>query len=311
MALDQELQDRITGLVTSGPVVLFMKGNRGQPQCGFSAQVVQTLDRVLVEYQTFDVLSDMEVREGIKEYSDWPTIPQLYVGGEFQGGCDIVQEMYDNGELHQVLGLDAPGGELPTVEVTEAAAKVFRDAQQQQPGAEVHVGIDARFRHSFGLGPATGKELRIEAGDLALLMDQDSASRANGLVIDAADTPQGAALKIDNPNAPAAPPPPEIPQMSVEELHQLRESGGAHTLIDVRPAEEREMASIEGALALDQLGDLGSLDPQSMIVLHCHHGSRSQAVAQSLASAGFGNVHNLTGGIDAWALEIDPDVARY
>jgi monothiol glutaredoxin len=101
--MNDTTRDRIDGLVKGHPVTLFMKGDRRAPQCGFSATVVQILDRLLPEYQTVDVLSDPEIREGIKEYSSWPTIPQLYVAGEFQGGCDIVIEMYQSGELQQKL----------------------------------------------------------------------------------------------------------------------------------------------------------------------------------------------------------------
>ncbi len=102
MSLSPELRDRITELVQSNLVLLFMKGNRQQPQCGFSARVVGMLDGLTSDYETFDVLSDPEVRDGIKEFSNWPTIPQLYVNGEFMGGCDIVQELFTSGELHRV-----------------------------------------------------------------------------------------------------------------------------------------------------------------------------------------------------------------
>ena len=95
--------DQIDELVKSHKVLLFMKGNRQVPQCGFSATVVQMLDQLLPEYATVDVLQHPEIRAGIKEYSSWPTVPQLYVDGEFQGGCDIVREMYENGELQKLL----------------------------------------------------------------------------------------------------------------------------------------------------------------------------------------------------------------
>jgi monothiol glutaredoxin len=90
-------------MIASDRVVLFMKGNRAAPQCGFSARVVQILDSLLPSYTTVDVLRAPDVREGIKEYSSWPTIPQLYVGGEFLGGCDIVSELYTTGELKKKL----------------------------------------------------------------------------------------------------------------------------------------------------------------------------------------------------------------
>ena len=99
-----ETKQRIDALVKQHPVLLFMKGDRQFPQCGFSATVVQILDQLLPDYATVDVLQDPEIREGIKEYSSWPTIPQLYVKGEFQGGCDIVREMYEKGELGDLLG---------------------------------------------------------------------------------------------------------------------------------------------------------------------------------------------------------------
>ena len=103
MSLDDPTRQRIQTLVDSDHVVLFMKGERRVPQCGFSAQVVQILDSLVPEYTTHDVLSDPEVRQGIKEFSNWPTIPQLYVRGEFLGGCDIVTEMYRSGELKTAL----------------------------------------------------------------------------------------------------------------------------------------------------------------------------------------------------------------
>jgi monothiol glutaredoxin len=99
--------DRIEQLVKSNDVVLFMKGSVLFPQCGFSSRAVAILDRLGVTFETVDVLQDQEIRQGIKEYSDWPTIPQLYVKGEFVGGSDIMMEMFESGELQQMLGSDA------------------------------------------------------------------------------------------------------------------------------------------------------------------------------------------------------------
>ena len=97
--MDPSTRQRIETLITSSPVVVFMKGNKLMPQCGFSNNVVQILNALAVPFETFDVLSDPEVRQGIKEFSDWPTIPQVYVQGEFLGGSDIWIEMYNSGEL--------------------------------------------------------------------------------------------------------------------------------------------------------------------------------------------------------------------
>ncbi len=98
---------RIADIVKSNDVVLFMKGTALFPQCGFSSRAVAILDRLGVSYETVDVLQDPEVRQGIKEYSDWPTIPQLYVKGEFVGGSDIMMEMFESGELQALLGAEA------------------------------------------------------------------------------------------------------------------------------------------------------------------------------------------------------------
>ena len=95
--------DRIKGIIAKSDVVLFMKGIPAAPQCGFSAAVVQILSQLAVPFASVDVLSDPFIREGIKTYSNWPTIPQLYVKGEFVGGCDIVREMFEDGELKSFL----------------------------------------------------------------------------------------------------------------------------------------------------------------------------------------------------------------
>jgi monothiol glutaredoxin len=95
--------ERIKQDVTSNPVVLYMKGTPVFPQCGFSAAVVQILSQLGVKFKGIDVLTDPEIRQGIKEFSSWPTIPQLYVKGEFIGGCDIIREMAETGELKQLL----------------------------------------------------------------------------------------------------------------------------------------------------------------------------------------------------------------
>ncbi len=95
--------ETIRRTVTENDVVLFMKGTADQPQCGFSNQVVRILDHVGVEYVDVNVLADDDIRQGVKEFTDWPTIPQLYVKGEFVGGCDIVREMFQTGELKTLL----------------------------------------------------------------------------------------------------------------------------------------------------------------------------------------------------------------
>ena len=101
--LDNATRDRIQTEVDGNDVLLFMKGTPVFPQCGFSAAVIQVLSHLQVKFSSVNVLEDPDIRDGIKQYSDWPTIPQLYVKGEFVGGCDIIREMYETGELKTFL----------------------------------------------------------------------------------------------------------------------------------------------------------------------------------------------------------------
>lgn len=101
--MTESIQTRIKNDIDNNAVVLYMKGNKEMPQCGFSSVVCSVLKNLNVEFQDFNVLLDSDLREGIKIYSDWPTIPQLYIKGEFIGGCDIVKEMYSSGELQELL----------------------------------------------------------------------------------------------------------------------------------------------------------------------------------------------------------------
>src|SRR2546429_54854 len=101
--MDSTVQDRIRVQVAEAPVVLYMKGTPVFPQCGFSAAVVQVLTHLGVKFKGIDVLTDPSLRQGIKDFSNWPTIPQLYVKGELVGGCDIIREMFQSGELQELL----------------------------------------------------------------------------------------------------------------------------------------------------------------------------------------------------------------
>ncbi|MDE0292148.1 MAG: Grx4 family monothiol glutaredoxin [Candidatus Dadabacteria bacterium] len=102
-----DIQKKIGRQIEENPIILYMKGSREMPQCGFSAQVVNILNYYKVDYETVDVLLDPEIRQGIKDYSQWPTLPQLYVNGNFIGGCDICTEMHLNGELGEIFEGDA------------------------------------------------------------------------------------------------------------------------------------------------------------------------------------------------------------
>jgi len=305
--MDERTRQEIDSLIASDRVVLFMKGNRRQPQCGFSATVVGILDEIVPEYTTVDVLSNPAIREGIKAYSSWPTIPQLYVGGEFLGGCDIVRELAGSGELHAKLGVKAPERVVPTITVTDAAAS-FLAGHVEKSGQQVHLRIDPRFQTKAYLGPAEPGEIAVEANGVVIHFDTASAPRAQGLRVDYVETEHGHDLAIDNPNAPAP-----VKQLDVAALKALVDSGKPFHFYDVRTPEERATASIPGTTLLDAdtAAAIEKLPKDAMLVFHCHHGGRSQQAAEHFRSLGFRNVHNVVGGIDAWSQQIDPKVPRY
>ncbi|MEB3312670.1 MAG: Grx4 family monothiol glutaredoxin [Cyanobacteriota bacterium] len=101
--MDASVRERIDQLIQANPIMVFMKGTKLMPQCGFSNNVVQILNILGVPFETFDVLADPDIRQGIKDYSNWPTIPQVYVKGEFLGGSDILIELYQNGQLQEIV----------------------------------------------------------------------------------------------------------------------------------------------------------------------------------------------------------------
>src|SRR5215813_12133163 len=126
MTLDPQIRQKIDQLVGSDPVVLFMKGTRSFPQCGFSAGVVNILNTLIPKYATVNVLTDPDVRNGMKEFSDWPTFPQLFIKGEFVGGADIVRQMHETGDLEKKLGDLVQAPKVPKLTVTERAGKELK-----------------------------------------------------------------------------------------------------------------------------------------------------------------------------------------
>lgn len=314
MQLDSEIKQRIEGLVTSDRVVLFMKGTRHFPQCGFSATVTQILNKLVPKYATVNVLADPQVREGIKAYSEWPTIPQLYVDGKFVGGCDIVREMFQAGELHQLLGVSkaaepsAPRT-APKISVSPAAKQAIERAKGDEPGS-LRLEISDDFEHALSVDEPNDDDFSVDAGGITVLVDPDSAQRANGVQIDFEEGPTAdeGGFKVENPNEP-----PKVRQLSPAALKQMVDSGERFQLYDVRTPEERAIASIPGAKLLDDaaLREAEGLDKDTPLVFHCHHGGRSQAAAQRFVQEGFKRVYNLAGGIDAWSASVDPSVPRY
>jgi monothiol glutaredoxin len=308
-SLSPELREKIESLVKSDEIVLFMKGSRSFPQCGFSAKVVSILNTLIPKYTTVNVLSDPEIRQGIKDYSDWPTIPQLYVRGELIGGSDIVSQLFESGELQKKLGVEAKPAAPPKLTVTPRAATELKAAMADGgPGDVIHLTIDEHFEHALDLGPKEPGHLTVESNGIVVQLDGMSARRAEGVVIDFVEGPSGAGFKIENPNRP-----PGVKVVSPRELKALLDSGAVKELFDVRTPKERETASIAGSRLLDDaaMAYIEGLPKDTPIAFFCHHGGRSQNAATHFLGKGFKNLYNIAGGIDAWSREIDPSIPRY
>ncbi len=309
MSLDPALRARIESLLQANRVVLFMKGQPSMPQCGFSAKAVGALDSLGAEYAHVNVLADSEIREGIKAYGDWPTIPQLYVDGELVGGSDIIEQMAGSGELSTLLGLEAPDRTPPTITITPAAVEMLRTAVEEAgPGSALALAIDARFQPAFQIARFDANAIAAESNGLRVQFDPASARRAEGVTIDWVDDIRGKGLAIDNPNAPKP-----VQPLSPKEA-EARVRAGEVLLVDVRPPEERAIAAANVPFkTFDGNGriELEALPKDTAIAFLCHRGGRSQQAADAFRAAGFTRVYNVTGGIDAWADEVDASLSKY
>lgn len=215
MSLPDSTREKIETILQQDRVVLFMKGTPRQPMCGFSAKTAGILDGLVGEYASINVLDDEDVREGIKVFGQWPTIPQLYVAGELVGGCDIVTSMFNSGELHEVLGLEKPDRTPPEITISTEAAEKIVEAMQGHDGIGLHLQIDPDFGARFNLAPAQGDEIAVEAAGITVLFDLASAQRARGANIQWVNSVEGEGLSIELPLAPTP-----IPQMTVSELKE-------------------------------------------------------------------------------------------
>jgi monothiol glutaredoxin len=307
MSLDPAVRARIDSLLATNPVVLFMKGNPRAPQCGFSAKAVGALDAAGASFAHVDVLADPEIREGIKAYGDWPTIPQLYIGGELVGGSDIILQLAGSGELHAALGLPPPDRTPPEITITPQAAAMLQQALADAgEGYALQVDIDAAYNARLQLAPVDAGAIASEVGGIRAQFDAASARRARGMTIDWADDLRGRGLVIDNPNAP-----PKVRTLTPAEARDRVQAGGL-TIVDVRPAEERAQASIalDHATFDDGVEEIEALPKHTPLAFLCRSGGRSAHAAEHFRALGFTELYNIAGGTNAWA-EIDPSVPRY
>jgi len=198
---------------------------------------------------------------------------------------------------------------IPRIEVTPAAATVLSAALAGADASHgVHVFVDEQWHHGLDVGPRAPGELVVTAGDVTVLVPPALAECLDGVVIDYVNEDGATGFRIDNPNAPA-----EVTPMTVRELAARRRAGDDLVLLDVRTDHEVTLARIDGArrIDVDDLDEILALDRSTPLALICHHGIRSHAAARYLVQRGFRTVYNVVGGIDAWAVDVDPRVPRY
>lgn len=309
MTLDSQVRTKIDQLVTSDPVVLFMKGTRSFPQCGFSASCVNILNTLIPKYQTVNVLADADIRGGMKEYSEWPTFPQLFINGEFVGGADIVKQMFESGDLEKKLGtLVAPAKPVKVTVSPRAAQELGGALKDSAPGDVIHLTITAGWEHQLDLGPKESSHVTVDTGGITVQLDRSSAAKADGVTIDFLEDATGAGFKIDNPNRPAM-----VREIGPVEFKALIDSGKVTHVYDVRTPKERDTAQLANTVLLDDaaMAQIEALAKDTVIAFYCHHGGRSRGAADHFLKAGFKTVYNMAGGIDAWSQQVDPSIKRY
>lgn len=189
--------------IGSNHVVLFMKGSKVSPKCGFSARVSAILEELGVRYKDIDVLADPALRDEIKAFSQWPTIPQLYVGGRFVGGCDIVSDLYASGELQQLLGVHAHEAEPPSITITDRAANELRGLQLSEREA-LRLEIDPQLQFDLLVEVSRPDDVKLSDKGITLRLSPASAKRAGDLLLDFVEDGVRAGFKIQRQQGVAA-----------------------------------------------------------------------------------------------------------
>lgn len=289
--MTEELRSKLQGMVDSHDVVLFMKGTRQQPQCGFSNRVVGILEELEIDYQTYNVFSDPDIRSGMKDFSQWPTFPQLYIKQEFVGGCDLVTEMMQSGELPGMLGVKFEEIEPPTIYCSPNILSLFKESLAQHDGG-IHLDVSKNFQYDIFIGPKNKDQIETIVDGIPFYLSRGSAKRANGISLDFKDGDNGGVL-IDNPNEPT------FQDIAVSDVESwLADNPGAKVYqIGVGADAILPFATAFDAVAHQEIDSLGKDHP---IAFMCMMGVRSQQAAKTLAFQGYNNVYNIVGGLNAW-----------
>lgn len=290
---------RIEQMLDENPVFLFMKGTPQTPMCGFSSNTVKILkDLIGDDFSSFNVLEDPEIREGIKTYGQWPTIPQLYVNKELIGGNDIVSEMFNTGELHELLALEQPDRTPPNISITDEALNHIKEGLKDMGNHQLFLSVDDEFNTRFSLEQPKGYEVIADVGDLKVYMDIGTAKRSNGVEISWVDELQGSGLRIKNPNEP-----PAVKDLSVAELQDWLATDVDNPLVyDVRSPDKIAEGTVDTAVRLDKaaIERIESMDKDTPLVFVCQVGQSSMSAAEFFRKKGYTKVFNLTGGFNAW-----------
>lgn len=304
----EELKQKIDALINDHAVVLFMKGSKDRPQCGFSKQVVEVLNSLTDDFITVDVLMDPELREAIKIYSSWPTIPQLYINREFIGGCDIVLDLAAKNELPKLLGL-LKAETKPAITISKKAQEAFRQAAMDKEANEsIRISISQGCEYGLSFSKKNNDDFVYAEDGFEIVIDPYSAAYAEGMKVDYKEDHLEAGFSFECGHDDE-----EVHELSATELKSWLDEGEDVLVIDVRPQFERDMAKLSCAKPLFAMSeqDIDELDKDHPIVFHCHHGGRSRRVAEEWQAKGFKNLYNLSGGIDAWSRLVDRNVPVY
>ncbi len=296
--MNEQTRQTIENLVNNNTCVLFMKGNPKQPQCGFSSNTVKILhDLVGEDFAYCNVLENSDVRDGIKEFGNWPTIPQLYINKELVGGNDIVTEMFNTGELQTMLNLPQPQRKSAVITITEKAKENILSGIENIGSSVLMLSIDSQFNTRFSIEEPKGYEIASDIGEIKIYMDIGTAKRADGIEIDWVEDLNGAGLVIKNPNEPKT-----VNQLSIKDFQKGLESNLYNNIYDVRSEAEFISRSIPGSKRLDKtnMQDIEALPKDTPLVFVCQVGNTSQGACEFYRKKGFTNVNNLVGGISDW-----------